>query len=556
MYTQKDLERIARKRKDWEETVLSKMPSRKPEFTTVSGIPIEDIYTPGDIADLDYLKDLGFPGEYPFTRGAYAPMNRGRQWTVRQVVGVGTAKETNERHKFVMRQGQTGMSNDFDVPTCIGLDSDHPLAAGEVGRVGVAIDSIADMETLFDGIPLDKTNHSFTINHPTPAILSMFLCLAEKQGVSFDNITGTTQNDPLKECFAMKMFSFPPKSCVKLLGDTWEFAAKYLPRWNITNLNGYPTRDSGGTVYHELGLTFAGGIEYFDEALKRGIDVDDMAPRISHMWYVHIDLLEEIAKFRAARRMWAKIMKERYGAKNPKSLKLRMHAQTGGGTYTYQQPENNIVRGTIGGMAAALGGVQSMAIACFDEALSIPSEKAHMLSIRTQQILCHESGIADVVDPFAGSYFMEWLTNEVEERSWEVIRDIEEKGGLAKCVDTGYVDKMLTQEAYKYNQAVENKQRIIVGVNEFLSEEEEEEPEIFRVAEETEQIQLTSLKQLKAERNNQQVQKVLDDLRRAAEKNENVMPCCIEAAKVYATEGEIMGGLREIYGEFKPPAIF
>jgi methylmalonyl-CoA mutase N-terminal domain/subunit len=233
MYTQKDLERIARKRKDWEETVLSKMPSRKPEFTTVSGIPIEDIYTPGDIADLDYLKDLGFPGEYPFTRGAYAPMNRGRQWTVRQVVGVGTAKETNERHKFVMRQGQTGMSNDFDVPTCIGLDSDHPLAAGEVGRVGVAIDSIADMETLFDGIPLDKTNHSFTINHPTPAILSMFLCLAEKQGVSFDNITGTTQNDPLKECFAMKMFSFPPKSCVKLLGDTWEFAAKYLPRWNI-----------------------------------------------------------------------------------------------------------------------------------------------------------------------------------------------------------------------------------------------------------------------------------------------------------------------------------
>jgi methylmalonyl-CoA mutase N-terminal domain/subunit len=316
------------------------------------------------------------------------------------------------------------------------------------------------------------------------------------------------------------------------------------------------SRDSGGTVYHELGLTFAGGIEYFDEALKRGIDVDDMAPRISHMWYVHIDLLEEIAKFRAARRMWAKIMKERYGAKNPKSLKLRMHAQTGGGTYTYQQPENNIVRGTIGGMAAALGGVQSMAIACFDEALSIPSEKAHMLSIRTQQILCHESGIADVVDPFAGSYFMEWLTNEVEERSWEVIRDIEEKGGLAKCVDTGYVDKMLTQEAYKYNQAVENKQRIIVGVNEFLSEEEEEEPEIFRVAEETEQIQLTSLKQLKAERNNQQVQKVLDDLRRAAEKNENVMPCCIEAAKVYATEGEIMGGLREIYGEFKPPAIF
>jgi methylmalonyl-CoA mutase N-terminal domain/subunit len=556
MYTKKDLERIAKKRADWEETVLSKMPPRKAEFTTISGIPIKAIHTPEDLAGLDYMKDLGFPGEYPFTRGAYAPMNRGRPWTVRQVVGVGTAKETNERHKFVMKEGQTGMSNDFDVPTCIGLDSDHPLSAGEVGRVGVVIDSLADMETLYDGIPIEKANHSFTINHPTPAILSMFVALAEKQGISFDQIVGTTQNDPLKECFAMKMFAFPPRSSVKLLVDTWEYASNHLPRWNITNLNGYPTRDSGGTVYHELGLTFAGGIEYFDEAIKRGINVDDIAPQISFLWYVHIDFLEEVAKFRAARRIWAKLMKERYGAKNPKSLKLRMHAQTGGGAYTFQQPENNIVRGTIGGMAAALGGVQSMAIACFDEALSIPSEKAHRLSIRTQQILCYESGIADVVDPFAGSYFMEWLTNEVEERTWEVIKDIEEKGGLAKCVDTGYVDKMLTQEAYKFNQAVEKKERIIVGVNEFLSEEEEEEPEIFRVSEETEQIQLANLRRLKEERNKQQVQKALDDLRRAAEKDENVMPYCVEAAKVYATEGEILGVLRDIYGEFKPPSIF
>jgi methylmalonyl-CoA mutase N-terminal domain/subunit len=556
MYTQKDLARIAKKREQWESTVLSKMPPRKAEFTTISGIPIKAIHTPEDIADLDYTKDLGFPGEYPYTRGAYAPMNRGRPWTVRQVVGVGTAKETNERHKFVMKEGQTGMSNDFDVPTCIGLDSDHPLSAGEVGRVGVVIDSLADMETLYEGIPIEKANHSFTINHPTPAILSMFIALADKQGISFDKIVGTTQNDPLKECFAMKMFAFPPRSSVKLLVDTWEYATNHLPRWNITNLNGYPTRDSGGTVYHELGLTFAGGIEYFDEAIKRGINVDDIAPQISFLWYVHIDFLEEVAKFRAARRIWAKLMKERYGAKNPKSLKLRMHAQTGGGAYTFQQPENNIVRGTIGGMAAALGGVQSMAIACFDEALSIPSEKAHRLSIRTQQILCHESGIADVVDPFAGSYFMEWLTNEVEERTWEVIKDIEEKGGLAKCVDTGYVDKMLTQKAYQYNQAVEKKERIIVGVNEFLSEEEEEEPEIFRVSEETEHIQLANLKRLKEERNNQQVQKALDDLRRAAEKDENVMPYCVEAAKVYATEGEILGILRDTYGEFKPPSIF
>jgi len=556
MYTKEDLERIARKREEWESTVLAKMPPRQSKFTTISGIPVKDIYTPEDIADLDYLKDLGLSGEYPFTRGAYAPMNRGRQWTVRQVVGVGTAKETNERHKFVMKQGQTGMSNDFDVPTCIGYDSDHPLSAGEVGRVGVVIDSLADMEMLYDGIPLEKANHSFTINHPTPAILSMFIALAEKQGIPFDKIVGTTQNDPLKECFAMKMFAFPPQSSVKLLVDTWEYASKHLPRWNITNLNGYPTRDSGGTVYHELGLTFAGGIEYFEEAIRRGIQVDDIAPQISFLWYVHIDFLEEVAKFRAARRIWAKLMKERYGAKNPKSWKLRMHAQTGGGAYTYQQPENNIVRGTIGGMAAALGGVQSMAIACFDEALSIPSEKAHRLSIRTQQVICHESGIADVVDPFAGSYFMEWLTNEVEERTWEVINDIEAKGGLAKCVDTGYVDKMLTQHAYNFYQAVEKKERIVVGVNEFVSEEDEEEPEIFRVSEETEKIQIASLKKVKAERNNQQVQKTLDDLKRVAEKNENVMPYCVEAAKVYATEGEIIGVLRDVYGEFKPPVIF
>jgi methylmalonyl-CoA mutase N-terminal domain/subunit len=556
MYSKEDLERIARKREEWESTVLAKMPPRKSEFTTISGIPIKDIYTPEDIADLDYSEDLGLPGEYPFTRGAYAPMNRGRPWTVRQVVGVGTAKETNERHKFVMKQGQTGMSNDFDVPTCIGYDSDHPLSEGEVGRVGVVIDSLADMEMLYDGIPLEGANHSFTINHPTPAILSMFIALAEKQGVPLDKIVGTTQNDPLKECFAMKMFAFPPQSSVKLLVDTWEYASKHLPRWNITNLNGYPTRDSGGTVYHELGLTFAAGIEYFEEAIRRGIQVDDIAPQISFLWYVHIDFLEEVAKFRAARRIWAKLMKERYGAKNPKSWKLRMHAQTGGGAYTYQQPENNIVRGTIGGMAAALGGVQSMAIACFDEALSIPSEKAHRLSIRTQQVICHESGIADVVDPFAGSYFMEWLTNEVEERTWEVISDIEEKGGLAKCTDTGYVDKMLTQNAYNFYQSVEKKKRIVVGVNEFVSEEDEEEPEIFRVSEETEKIQIANLKKVKAERSNQQVQKTLDDLKRTAEKNENVMPYCVEAAKVYATEGEIMGVLRDVYGEFRPPVIF
>ncbi|MBW2540113.1 MAG: methylmalonyl-CoA mutase [Deltaproteobacteria bacterium] len=540
MYSKEDLERIARKRVEWENTVLAKMPPRQSKFTTISGIPIKDIYTPEDIADLDYSEDLGLPGDYPFTRGAYAPMNRGRPWTVRQVVGVGTAKETNERHKFVMKEGQTGMSNDFDVPTCIGYDSDHPLSAGEVGRVGVVIDSLADMEMLYDGIPLEGANHSFTINHPTPAILSMFIALAEKQGVPLDKIVGTTQNDPLKECFAMKMFAFPPQSSVKLLVDTWEYASKHMPRWNITNLNGYPTRDSGGTVYHELGLTFAAGIEYFEEAIRRGIQVDDIAPQISFLWYVHIDFLEEVAKFRAARRIWAKLIKERYGAKNPKSWKLRMHAQTGGGAYTYQQPENNIVRGTIGGMAAALGGVQSMAIACFDEALSIPSEKAH----------------ADVVDPFAGSYFMEWLTNEVEERTWEVINDIEEKGGLAKCVDTGYVDKMLTQHAYNFYQAVEKKERIVVGVNEFVAEGDEEEPEIFRVSEETERIQLANLKKLKAERNNQQVQKTLDDLKRTAEKNENVMPCCVEAAKVYATEGEIIGVLRDVYGEFRPPVIF
>ncbi|MBI5015908.1 MAG: methylmalonyl-CoA mutase [Deltaproteobacteria bacterium] len=556
MHTNEDLERIAEKRREWEETALAKMRPRDEEFTTISGIPLKDVYTPEDVSGVDYLTDLGFPGEYPFTRGAYPPMNRGRPWTVRQVVGVGTAQETNLRHKFVANQGQTGMSNDFDVPTCIGLDSDHPLALGEVGRVGVAIDSLADMEALYDGIPLEGANHSFTINHPTPAILSMFVALAEKQGVPLEKLVGTTQNDPLKECFAMKMFSFPPRSSVKLLGDTWEYAAQRLPRWNITNLCGYPTRDSGGTSWHELGLTFASAVEYFEEALKRGMKVDAIAPQISFLWYVHIDLLEEIAKFRAARRVWAKLLKERYGAKDPRSWRLRMHAQTGGGSYTFQQPENNIVRGTIGGLAAALGGVQSMAIACYDEALSIPSEKAHRLSIRTQQIIRHESGIAGVVDPFAGSYFMEWLTNEVEERTWKVMEDVAAKGGMAKCVETGYLDKMLTHEAYKSTQAIQNKQKIVVGVNEYVSEEEEEEPEIFRVTEETEKTQLANLKKLKAERSSQQVRKALDGLRTVAERGDNVMPSCVEAAKVYATEGEILGVLREVYGEFKPPSIF
>jgi methylmalonyl-CoA mutase N-terminal domain/subunit len=557
MYNDNDLIKIARKKKEWQQNTLAKTPPRQTTFKTVSGIPLKDIYTPEDVKDLDYIRDLGYPGEYPYTRGAYAPMNRGRPWVIRQVVGVGTAEETNERHKFVMKQGQTGMSNDFDLPTLIGLDSDDPLAFGEVGRVGVAIDSLADMENLYKGIPLEKANHSFTINHPTVAILSMFIALAEKQGVPLDKIVGTTQNDPLKECFAMKVFVFPPKPCVKLLVDSWEYVARYMPKWNITNLCGYPARDSGGAVYHELGFTMAAAIEYFDAAIARGIDIDLIAPHISFLWYVHIDFLEEIAKFRACRRIWAKLLKERYGAKNPQSWKLRMHAQTGGGTYTYQQPENNIVRGTIGGMAAVLGGVQSLAIACYDEALSIPSEKAHQLSIRTQQILAHESGVANVVDPFAGSYFMEWLTNEVEEKTWDVIKNVEENGGLVKCVETGYADRLLSKQAYEFNQSIEKGERILVGVNDFIDENSElpSEKDIFRVSDEIEEKQIANLKKLKQERSNQSVQKALDDLHRAAEKGENVMPYCITAAKVYATEGEIIGVLKDVHGEFNPPSI-
>ncbi|KJS17126.1 MAG: methylmalonyl-CoA mutase [Peptococcaceae bacterium BRH_c4b] len=559
MINKDDIENIKKSREAWQDNTLSKLPPCQAKFETVSDIPIKDIYTPEDIKDLDYLRDLGFPGEYPFTRGAYAPMNRGRQWVIRQVVGVGTAEETNKRHKFVMQQGQTGMSNDFDLPTLIGLDSDDPLAVGEVGRVGVSIDSLEDMEKLYNGIPLEKANHSFTINHPTVAILSMFIALVEKQGLSMEKIAGTTQNDPLKECFAMKVFVFPPKASVKMLVDTWEYAARFLPKWNISNLNGYPTRDSGGTVYHELGLTFASGIQYFDEAIKRGIDVDAIAPRISLMWYVHKDFLEEIAKFRAARRIWAKIMKERYHAINPQSWKLRMHAQTGGATYTFQQPENNIVRGTIGGMAAVLGGVQSLAIACYDEALSIPSEKAHKLSIRTQQVIAHESGVTSVVDPFAGSYYMEWLTNEVEERTWKIINDIEERGGLAVCTENGYIDRMLANQVYEYNKAVEKGEQIVVGVNAFADEEEKgklpSEKDIFRVSSDNEEKQIASLKRLKRERNQLAVKNALDDLLRASEKNENVMPYCIAAAKAYCTEGEIIGALKKVYGEYEPSTI-
>ncbi len=555
MFTEEELKGIAERREKWASDTLPKLPPQKSKFETISGIPIKDIYTPEDIQHLDYVRDLGFPGEYPYTRGPYPSMYRGRHWTIRQIAGMGSAKATNERHKYLMAHGQTGLSNDFDVPTLLGMDSDDPAAEGEVGRNGVIVDSLEDMESLYEGIPLDEANHSFTINHPTLAILSIFLALAEKQGIPFDKLRGTTQNDPLKECYCMKVYSFPPRPSVKLLVDTWEYTAEHLPRWNISNINAYPIRDSGANVYQELGSNFAAVIEYLEAAAERGIGIDSIAPNISFMWYVHKDLLEEIAKFRASRRMWARIARDRFGAKNPRSLLLRFHVQTGGAVLTYQQPENNIIRGTIQTLAAVLGGAQSIGLACYDEALSIPSEKAHRLAVRTQQIIAYESGVTDVVDPFAGSYYMESLTNELEERAWDVIKDIEGRGGLAKCTEDGYLDRLLSMQAYQYMKEIENKERIVVGVNEFIEEEEEQE-EVFRVLAETEEEQINNLRRLRDERSNQQVQKCLADLRRAAERGENVMPYCVEAAKVYATEGEMMGILKDVYGEYSAPAVF
>ncbi|RLI21284.1 methylmalonyl-CoA mutase [Candidatus Bathyarchaeota archaeon] len=558
MFDKEKINKIIEERKRWESTTVPKWienrPEREKEFHTISGIPVKRVYTPEDIKDMDYMRDLGFPGEYPFTRGIHATMYRGRIWTMRQFSGFGTAEQTNQRFKYLLKEGETGLSIAFDYPTIMGYDSDHPMARGEVGRCGVAVSSLKDMEILLDGIPLDKVTTSMTINGPTAMILAMYIAVGDKQGVPREKLGGTVQNDMLKEFIAQKLVIFPPRPSVKLVCDVIEFCAKYMPKWNPISISGYHIREAGANAVQELAFTIADGITYVEEMLKRGLKVDDFAPRLSFFFASHNNFFEEIAKFRAARRMWAKIMKERFGAKNPRSMWMRMHVQTSGCTLTAQQPLNNIVRVTLQALAAVLGGTQSLHTNSFDEALCLPSELAVRVALRTQQIIAHESGVADVVDPLGGSYYVEWLTNEMEERAWEYIHKIEDMGGVIEAIEKGWLQQEIANSAYKYQREIDTKRRIIVGVNEYTTEEHEEVP-LLRIDPKVEEEQIARLQRVRQERDNRKVKQILQKLHDEAEKGVNLMPTIIEAVKAYATLGEICDVLREVYGVYKEMII-
>lgn len=553
-----NLEEIKAKAQEWEREkvsrVLAKAPERKKEFTTLSGIPVKRLYTPVDVK-ADYLKDIGFPGDYPYTRGIYPTMYRGRVWTMRQYAGYGTAEETNQRFKFLLKEGQTGLSVAFDLPTQLGYDPDHPLSIGEVGKVGVSIATLKDMEVLFDGIPLDKVTTSMTINATCPMVLAMYMAVAEKQGVPQNALGGTVQNDILKEYVARGNYIYPPEPSMKLTVDVIEYCAKHMPRWNPISVSGYHMREAGATAVQEIAFTLSSGIAYVDACVKRGLSVDVFAPRVSFFFGAHNDLLEEVAKFRAARRLWARIMKERFDAKNPDSWRLRFHVQTDGVTLTAQQPLNNIVRVTLQALAATLGGAQSVHTNSFDEALCLPTEEAVRVALRTQQILAFESNITNTVDPLGGSYYIEWLTDEIESRAESYIEKIDAMGGMIKAVEAGYVQREIADSAYKYQRDIENKELVVVGVNAFTIEEKLP-LRLLKVRPEVEEAQRARLAKVKAERDHQRVKGALLKLREAAKSGENVMPAVIEGVKALATLQEMSDVLREVYGEYKAPTVY
>jgi methylmalonyl-CoA mutase N-terminal domain/subunit len=558
MYDKDYIEKINEKKKDWEETTVKKVTSKYPEryekFYTNSNQEVDRLYTESDIQDLDYLEDLGFPGQYPYTRGVQPTMYRGRLWTMRQYAGFGNAEESNKRYKYLLSQGQTGLSVAFDLPTQIGYDSDQPLSQGEVGKVGVAIDSLKDMELLFNGIPLDKVSTSMTINAPASVLLAMYIAVAEKQGVSPEKLSGTIQNDILKEYVARGTYIFPPQPSMRLITNIFEFCSANLPRWNTISISGYHIREAGATAIQEVAFTLANGIAYVEAAINAGLDVDEFAPRLSFFFNAHNDLLEEVAKFRAARRLWARIMKERFKAKKPKSLMLRFHTQTGGSTLTAQQPDNNIVRVTLQALAAVLGGTQSLHTNSRDEALALPSEDSVRIALRTQQIIAHESGVAETIDPLAGSYYVESLTNSIEQKAREYIEKIDQLGGSPKAIEKGYIQQEIQDSAYRYQMDIESGRRIVVGVNKFQIEEEppkgllKVDPEVGRKQEE-------QLKELKSSRDNLAVQEALKELETKAKTDENVMPAVIKCVKCYATLGEICDTLRGVFGEYKASVI-
>ncbi|MCS7143798.1 MAG: methylmalonyl-CoA mutase family protein [Archaeoglobaceae archaeon] len=545
-------------KREWEEKIalpfVKKSPERKKEFKASSGFTLDRLYTPEDIT-INYEKKLCYPGVYPFTRGIYPTMYRGRLWTMRQYAGYGTAEETNKRYKFLISQGQTGLSVAFDLPTQIGYDSDHPMALGEVGKVGVAISTLEDMQTLFHGIPLAKVSTSMTINSTCAQILAMYTVVAESQGASRAELRGTVQNDMLKEYIARGTYIYPPEPSLRLATDIIVFCAKEMPNWNSISVSGYHMEEAGATPVQEVAFTLADGITYVEKVLERGIDVDEFAPQISFFFGAGNNLLEEVAKFRAARRLWAKIMKERFNAKKPQSMMLRFHVQTAGCTLTAQQPENNIIRVTLQALAAVLGGCQSLHTNSFDEALCLPTEKAVRIALRTQQIIAEESGTADVVDPLGGSYYVEWLTDKIEEEATKYIEKIDEMGGMIKAIEIGYVQREIQRSAYEKQKAIESGDLTVVGVNKYQIEEEIH-IELLKVPKEIVEKQIARVKRFKENREKQAVEKSIERLEKSAEKDENLMPYIFECVKAKATLGEIANALRRVFGEFRAPEVF
>ncbi|HVP93363.1 MAG TPA: methylmalonyl-CoA mutase family protein [Acidobacteriota bacterium] len=559
MVDEEKQKRIKQLKEKWEKEIVSKSFEKLPErgeFATSSEIPVNRAYTPIDIADFDYPRDLGFPGEYPYARGVYPTMYRARFWTMRQYAGFGTAEQTNQRFKYLLEHGQKGLSVAFDFPTQVGYDCDHPMAMGEVGKAGVSVSTLRDMETVFRGIPLDKITTSMTINAPTNVLLAMYIAVGQKQGIGQAKLGGTVQNDILKEYVARGMYIFPPKPSMRMVTDIFEYCSEHMPEWNTISISGYHIREAGATAVQEVAFTLANAIAYVQAAIDSGLNLDKFAGRLSFFFAAHNNFFEEIAKFRAARRLWARIMRERFGAKNPTSWMLRFHTQTSGVLLTAQQPYNNIVRVALHALSAVLGGTQSLHTNSFDEAYALPSDQAVLVALRTQQMIAYESGVVDTVDPLAGSYYVEYLTNEIEEKATRYIEQIDDMGGAVAAIEKGFMQREITESAYRYQKEVENKKRIVVGVNEFLTEDEIP-IKLLQINPEIEKKLSERLQQIKKERNTAKVNDALNNLRRTAEReNENLMPSALGAVKEYATLGEICDILREVFGEYKPSTIF
>ena len=558
IFNKKVFDDIEKGHKRWQENVeevFASHPERLKRFSTVSDQEINRIYTPADVEQLDFTRDLGFPGEYPFTRGVQPSMYRGRLWTMRMFAGLGSAKDTNKRFHLLVREGQTGLSTAFDMPTLMGYDSDSPKARGECGKCGVAIDTLEDMEDLFDGLPIDKITTSMTINPPASVIWAMYIAMAENRGIDRRIIGGTIQNDMLKEFTAQKTFMCPPVPSVRIVTDTVEFGTNEVPRWNTISISGYHIREAGSTAVQELAFTLGDGIAYTQEAIERGLDVDDFAPRFSFFFNSHLDFFEEVAKFRAARRMWGKIMRERFKAKDPRSWWLRFHTQTAGCSLTAQQPYNNVVRTALQGLAAVMGGTQSLHTNSLDEVLAIPTEEAATIALRTQQIIAEESGVANTIDPLGGSYFVEALTNKMEEEAFEIIQKIDDMGGMLAAIEKNYPQQAIADAAYHYQRQIDSKEKTMVGVNKYITEEVIP-VEVLEIDEELERLQIEKTNRVKNERDNSKVKECLERVGEACAGDENVMGPLIEAVKSYATLQEVCDVYRKVFGEYRDPGIY